>query len=84
MNLKLRNMVISVATLRGAPRKNSTPKVKDKCQMIPLKRNLAIQKDLLAVEPVPIPKGNRRSRILPKVINSKNSEKPNHPPSMVK
>jgi hypothetical protein len=84
MNLKLRNMVISVVTLRGAPRKSSTPEVKDKHRMIPLRRKLAIQRALLAAEPVHIPERNRRSKILPKVVNSKNSKKPNHPPSMVK
>ena len=50
MNLKLRNMVISVATLGGAPQKRSTPEVKDQCQVIPLRRKLAIQKALLAAE----------------------------------
>jgi hypothetical protein len=84
MNLKLRNMVISVAALRGAPRKRSTPEVEDKRQMIPLRRKLAIQRALLAIEPVPIPKGNKRRKSLPKVINLKNSENPNHPPSTVK
>ena len=84
MNLKLRNMVISVATLRGAPRKISTAEVKEKRQMIPLRRKLAIQRALLAAEPVLIPEGNGRSKSLPTVINSKNSENPNHPPSTVK
>jgi hypothetical protein len=84
MNLKLRNMVISVVTLRGAPRKRSTPEVKDKHRMIPLRRKLAIRRALLVVEPVPIPERNRRSKILPKVKNLKNSEKPNHPPLTVK
>jgi hypothetical protein len=84
MNLKLRNMVISVAKLRGAPRKRSTPEVKDQCQVIPLRRKLVIQKDLLAAELVPIPERNRRSKSLPKVENSKNSERPNHPPSTMK
>jgi hypothetical protein len=77
MNLKLRNMVISMATLRGAPRKRSTPEVKDKRRMIPLRRKLVIQRALLAAEPIPIPKGNKRRKSLPKVVNSKNSEKPN-------
>jgi hypothetical protein len=84
MNLKLKNMVISVVTLRGSARKRSTPEVKDKCRMIPLRRNLAIKRALLAAEPVPIPERNRRSKSLPKVKNSKNSERPNHPPLMVK
>jgi hypothetical protein len=84
MNLKLGNMVISVATLRGAPRKRSTPVVKDKHRIIPLRRKLAIQRDLLAAEPVPIPEENRRSKSLPKVENSKNSKRPNHPPSTMK
>jgi hypothetical protein len=84
MNLKLRNMVISVATLRGETRKRSTPEVKDRCRVIPLRRKLAIQKALLVAEPVPIPERNRRSKSLPKFENSKNSERPNHPPSTVK
>jgi hypothetical protein len=84
MNLKLRNMVISVVTLRGAPRKNSTPEVKDKRRMIPLRRKLAIRRALLAAEPIPIPEGNRRRKSLQKVENLKNSENPNHPPSMAK
>jgi hypothetical protein len=71
-------------TLRGAPRKRSTPEVKDKRRTIPLRRKQAIRRALLAAEPVPIPEGNRRSKSLPKVVNSKNSENPNHPPSMVK
>jgi hypothetical protein len=84
MNLKLRNMVILVATLRGAPRKRSTPEVREKRRMIPLRRKLAIQRALLATEPVPIPKRNRRSKSLSKVVSLKNSENPNHSPSMVK
>jgi hypothetical protein len=84
MNLKLRNMVMSVATLRGAPRKRSTPEVRDQCRVIPLRRKLAIQKTLPAAEPVPILEENRRSKRLPRVINLRNSERPNHPPSMVR
>jgi hypothetical protein len=84
MNLKLKNMVISVATLRGAPRKRSTPEVKDKRRMIPLRRKLVIQRALLAAEPVLIPEGNKKRKSLPKVKNLKNSKKPNHPPSTVK
>jgi hypothetical protein len=84
MNLKLRNMVISVVTLRGAPRKRSALEVKDKRRMIPLRRKLVIQRALLVAEPVPIPERNRRIKSLPKVENSKNSENPNHPPSTVK
>jgi hypothetical protein len=52
--------------------------------MIPPRRKLVIQRALLAAEQVPIPKENRRSKILPKVKNLKNSKRPNHPPSMVK
>jgi hypothetical protein len=48
MNLKLRNRVISVATLRGAPQKMSTPEIKDKWRTIPLRRKKAIQRALLA------------------------------------
>jgi hypothetical protein len=84
MNLKLRNRVISVATLRGAPRKRSTPEVKDKRRMIPLRRKRAIRRDILATEPVLIPEGNRRSKIIPKAMNLKNSENLNHPPSTMK
>jgi hypothetical protein len=51
---------------------------------IPLGRKLAVQRDLLEAELVPIPKEDRRSEIFPRVINSKNSGSPNHPPSMVK
>ena len=84
MNLKLRNKVIPMATLRGEPRKRSTPEVKDKRQMIHLRRKSVIQRALLAAKPAPIPEENRRSKSLPKVKNSKNSERPNHPPLMVK
>jgi hypothetical protein len=84
MNLKLRNRVISVATLKGSPRKSSTPEVKDKRRMIPLRRKRAIRRALLVAKPVPIPEGNRRRKSLLKVVNSKNSENPNHPPSTVK
>jgi hypothetical protein len=35
MNLICRNMVVSVAILRGAPQERSTPEVKDHCQTIP-------------------------------------------------
>jgi hypothetical protein len=84
MNLKLRNMVISVATLRGVPQKRSTPEVKDQCRVIPLRRKLVIQKALLAAEPIPISEGNKRRKSLPKVEKFKNSERPNHPPSTVK
>ena len=84
MNPRYRNMVISVATLSGAPQKRSIPEVKDKRRMIPLRRKLAIRRALLAAEPVPIPERNSRRKSIPKVENSKNSENPNHPPSTVK
>jgi hypothetical protein len=84
MNLKLRNMAISVATLRGAPRKRSTPEVKDQCRVIPMRRKPTIQKALLVAEPVPILKENKRNKSLPKVETLKNSERPNYPPSTVK
>ena len=59
MNLRHRNMVISVATLRGAPRKRSILEVKDKRRMIPLGRKLAVRRALLAAELVLIPKEDR-------------------------
>jgi hypothetical protein len=52
--------------------------------MIPLRRKLAIQRALLAAEPVPILERNRRSKSLPTIENSKNLENPNHPPLTVK
>jgi hypothetical protein len=73
MNPRYRNMVISVAILRGAPQGSSTPEVKDQCQTIPLRRKLAIQKALPAAGPVPILKENRRSTRLPRVIDLRNS-----------
>jgi hypothetical protein len=77
-------MVISVAILRGEPKGRSTPEVKDQCQMIPLRRKLAIQKALPATGPVPILEENRRSKRLPRVINLRNLERPNLPPLMVR
>jgi hypothetical protein len=63
MNLRYRNMVISVATLRGAPRKRSIPEVKDKWRTIPLGRKLAVRRDLLAAELVLIPEEERRRKL---------------------
>ena len=82
MNPRCRNMVISVAILRGAPQGRSTPEVKDQCQMIPLRRKMAIQKALPAAGLVPTLKRNRRSKRLLRVINLRNSGRPNLPPSM--
>jgi hypothetical protein len=73
MNLRYRDMVISVATLRGVPRKRSILEVKDKWQTITLGRKLAVQSAPLAAELVLIPKEDRRSERFPRVINSKNS-----------
>jgi hypothetical protein len=84
MNLKCRNMVISVAILRGAPQGKSTLEVKDQCQTTPLRRKLAIQKALPAAGLDPILEENRRSKRLPRVINLRISERPNLPPSMVR
>jgi hypothetical protein len=84
MNLRCKIMVVSVAILRGACQERSTPEVKDQCQTIPLRRKLTIQKDLPAVGPVPILEENKRSKRLPRVINLRNSERPNLPPSMVR
>ena len=84
MNLRCRNMVISVAILRGAPQERSTPEVKDQFQMIPLRRKLVIQKALPAAGPVPILVENRRGKRLPRVTNLRNSGRPNLPPSMVR
>jgi hypothetical protein len=77
-------MVISVAILRGAPQERSTPKVKDQYQTIPLRRKLVIQKALPVAGLVPILEENRRSKRLPRVINLRNSERPNLPPSTVR
>jgi hypothetical protein len=60
MNLRCRNMVVSVAILRGAPQERSTPEVKDRYRMIPLRRKLVIQKALPAVGPVPILEENKK------------------------
>jgi hypothetical protein len=84
MNLRCRIMVMSVAILREAHQERSTPELKDQCQTIPLRRKMVIQKALPAAGPVPILKENRRSKILPRVINLRNSERPNLPPSMVR
>jgi hypothetical protein len=84
MNPRCKNMVISISIQRGAPQGRSTPEVKDQCQMIPLRRKMAIQKALLATGPIPILKENRRSKRLPRVINLRNSERPNLPPSTVR
>jgi len=84
MNLRQRNVVMLVATLRGAPRERSTLEIRDKRRMIPLERKLATQRDLLAVELVLILEENERRRNFPRVIISKSSRRPNHPPSMVK
>jgi hypothetical protein len=73
-----------VATLGRAPRERSTPEIRDKRLMISLERKLAIQRNLLVVELVLIPEENRRSEIIPKIIISKNSRRPNHPLSTVK
>jgi hypothetical protein len=84
MNLRHRNVVILVATLRGAPQERSTPKIRDKRRMISLERKLATWRDILVAEIVLIPKENERSRNFPRVKISKSSRRPNHPPSMVK
>jgi hypothetical protein len=84
MNLRCRIMVVSVATLREAHPEISTPEVKDQYQMIPLRRKLVIQKALPVVGPVPILERNRRSKRLPRVINLRNSKRPNLPPSMAR
>jgi hypothetical protein len=84
MNPRYRNMVVSVAILREAPQGRSTPEVKDQCQTIPLRRKLAIQKALPEAGLVPILEENKRSKRLPRVINLRNSERPNLPPSMVR
>jgi hypothetical protein len=84
MNLRYKNMVLSVATLRGAPRERSTPEIRDKRRMIPLERKLATRRDLLAAELALIPEENEGSENFPRIIISKSSRRPNHPPSMVK
>jgi hypothetical protein len=77
-------MVVSVAILRGAPQERSTLEVKDQCHTIPQRRKLAIQKAPPAAGPVPILKENKRRKRLPRVINFRNSESPNLPPSTVR
>jgi hypothetical protein len=62
----------------------SIPEVKDQRWTIPLGRNLAVRRALLAAELVLILEENRRSESFPRVINSNNSGRKNHPPSMVK
>jgi hypothetical protein len=84
MNLRYRNMVISVATLRGAPQGRSTPKVKDQFQTIPRRRKMATQRALPAAEPILIPEENRRRKNSPRVTDLRNSKNPNHPPSIVR
>jgi hypothetical protein len=84
MNPRCRNMVVSVAILRGAPRERSTLEVKDQFQTIPQRRKLAIHKALPAAGPVPILEENKRSKRLPRVINMRNSERPKLPPSTVR
>jgi hypothetical protein len=73
-------VVVLVVTLGEAHPERSTPEVKDQCQMIPLRRKMAIQKALPAAGPVPILKRNRRSKRLLRVINLRNSGRPNLPP----
>jgi hypothetical protein len=84
MNPRCRNMVVLVAILRGVPQERSTPEVKDQCRTIALRRKLATQKALPAAGPVLILEENKRNKRLPRVINLKNSERPNLPPSMVR
>jgi hypothetical protein len=62
----------------------STPEVKDKRQTIPLGRKLVFRRALLAAELVLIPEEDRRRERFPRVINLKNSGRPNHPLSIVK
>jgi hypothetical protein len=81
MNPRHRNVVMSVATLRGAPRERSTLEIRDKRRTILLERKLATRRDLLAAELVLIPEENKRSRNFPRVIILKSSRRPNHPPS---
>jgi hypothetical protein len=73
-----------VATLGGEPRERSTPEIRDKHQKIPMERKLVTRRDLLVVGLVLIPEENGRSEIIPKIIISKNSRRPNHPLSTVK
>jgi hypothetical protein len=77
-------MVISVVILREAHQERSTPEVKDQFQTIPLRRKLVIQKALPIVGPVPILKRNRRSKRFLRVINLRNSKRPNLPPLMAR
>jgi hypothetical protein len=71
---------VSGHTERSTSRKVH-PEVRDQYQTIPLRRKMVIQKALPAAGPVPILKRNRRSKRLPRVINLRNSKRPNLPPS---
>jgi hypothetical protein len=73
-----------VATLGRAPQERSTPEIRDKHLTIPLERKLVTRRDLLVAELVLTPEENGRSEIIPKIIISKNSRRPNHPLSTVK
>jgi hypothetical protein len=72
-------MVVSMATLREAHPERSTLEVKDQCQTIQLRRKLVIQKALPAARPIPILAENRRRKRLLRVINLRNSGRPNLP-----
>jgi hypothetical protein len=74
---------ISGHTERSTSRKVH-PRGKGPVPVIPLRRKLAIQKALPAAGPVPILEENKRSKRLPRVINLRNSERPNLPPSTVR
>jgi hypothetical protein len=61
-----------VATLGGAPRERFTPEIRDKDRTIPLESEPTTQRDILVVELVLIPEENEGSKIIPKIIISKN------------
>jgi hypothetical protein len=68
-----------VATLGGAPRERSTPKIRDKRQTIPLERKLATRRDRLVTELVLITEENERSEIIPKNHNLEEFKKAKPP-----
>ena len=78
---------IGMPTLNGLEATRQILKLRPQTKVLVLTMHEAdsvIREVLLAAEPVPILPENRRSKRLPRVINLKNSERPNLPPSMVR
>jgi hypothetical protein len=85
MNPRCRNMVISVAILRGVPQGRSHPRGKgpvpddsSEKEAGDLEGSSQQQNQFL------FPKKIEEDKRLPRVINLRNSERPNLPPSMVR